>query len=396
MRNLLTLLAVVAAALPLHASNDITGTVVDAAAKPLAGAHVSIYAAYPRTGVGGSCPTCYRDCAKHQAAGADGAFRLQELDRSLVFDVIAVAEGYEPALVARVDPAAHPLKIELTKRTAEEADRLVHGVVLDPDGKPVSGAVITPRGYHMPEGPTAWGLYPGVERLSITDPKGEFSLRLPSAKGKLDVRVQGRALGRRLARDLAPGEHREIRLADGVTISGHLVQSGKPVAGARIVVVQQDRSSSDFLGRDEIATNDDGLFVVTNVPPKTTWLVYAAMDAVAGGFVEPKVLTTGEDGTTLDAGTLEVKRGRHIQGTIDVPAGRQLPANAVLMVYDFRTDDIRRLPLTSSAFAIDDAPLDEMHLTVSGDGIPSQALAAKVDAGYDCIDVRIKPGLRPR
>lgn len=391
MRSLVAALAVLAAALPLHASNDIAGTVVDTAAKPIAAAHVSIYAAYPRTGVGASCPTCYRDCAKHQAVAADGGFRLQELDRGLLFDVIAVADGYQPALVARVDPASGPVKIELTKRSAEEADRLVSGKVLDAEGKPVSGAVITPRGYHMPEGPIAWGTYPGVEKLAITDPKGEFSLRLPSAKGKLDVLVQGRALGRRLARDLAPGQPREIRLADGVTISGHLVQSGKPVAGARIVVVQQDRRSSDFLGRDEVATNDDGLFVVTNVPPKTTWLVYAAMDAVNGGFVEPKVVTTGDDGSTLDAGTLEVQRGRHVAGTIDVPAGREIPANAVLMVYDFRTDDIRRVPLTSSAFAIDDAPLDELQLTVSGNGIPSRALAAKVEAGNDCLDVRIAP-----
>lgn len=396
MRSPVAALLLLAAALPLHASNDITGTVVDPAAKPVTGANVSIYAAHPRSGVGAVCPTCYRDCAKHQAVAADGAFRLPELDRGLLFDVIAVADGYQPALVARVDPASGPVKIELTKRTAEEADRLVYGKVLDPDGKPVSGAVITPRGYHMPEGGIAWGLYPGVERLAITDPKGEFSLRLPSAKGKIDVLVQGRALGRRFARSIAPGEHREIRLADGVTISGHLVQSHKPVAGARIVVVQQNRASSDFLGRDEIATNDDGLFVVTNVPPKTTWFVYAPMDAVAGGFVEPKVVTTGDDGSTLDAGTLEVRRGRHIQGTIEIPSKRKLPADALLMVYDLRTDDIRRVPLTSSAFAFDDAPLDDLRLTVTGSSIPPDALAGKVEAGYDCIDVRVAPAMLRR
>src|SRR5207253_5108396 len=243
---ILLALFILAAATALSA-NDLTGSVVDAGAKPVNGAQVYVYAAYPRIGVSAFCPTCYRDCGKHEPVDAKGAFRIAELNNTLLFDVLAVADGYQSALVRRVNPAAAPLTIELTQRTAEEEERLVRGTVLDPKGKPIAGAVIAPRGYHVPNGPTVWGIYPGVERVAVTNPKGEFSLRLPSRDGKLDARVEARGVARHLERAMAPGEPRTIRMADGVTVTGHLTNEGKPVAGARIVLVQRNRASANYL-----------------------------------------------------------------------------------------------------------------------------------------------------
>ena len=389
MRRLLLALLSLALATTTFAANDLTGSVVDAAGKSVPGAHVYVYAAHPRVGLSALCPTCYRDCGKHEPVDAAGAFRLEDLNRTLLFDILAVADGYQSSLVQRVRPDAGPLKIELTQRTAEEEERLVRGTVVGPDGKPIAGAVITPRGYHVPSGPTVWGIYPGVERIAVTNPKGEFSLRLPSRDGKLDAIVQGRAAARRLERDMVPGQPRTIHLTDGVVISGHLVNGGKPVAGAHIIVSQRNRASSNYLGRDEIATNDDGLFVITNVPPGETWYVYAATDSIDHGYVEPKLITTEADGTSIDAGTLTVQRGRHIAGTVVLPAEMSLPPETKVTLTDFGSDERRSVPVDAAGvFAFDDAPLAEVSLSVNGLGMHPRK-ETKVEAGNDCLDVRI-------
>jgi hypothetical protein len=87
-----------------------------------------------------------------------------------------------------------------------------------PDGKPVVGAVVEPSGYRFDRG-VGYGDIPGLEKLSITDAKGEFALRIPAPAGKLDVRVTSRSLAPHIERMLAPGEPRTIRLSEGATTS---------------------------------------------------------------------------------------------------------------------------------------------------------------------------------
>src|SRR5207244_9842773 len=59
-------------------ADDISGRVVSADGKPLTAAHIYVYQALPRTGPNTLCPSCYRDCGKHEALGADGAFTIRD------------------------------------------------------------------------------------------------------------------------------------------------------------------------------------------------------------------------------------------------------------------------------------------------------------------------------
>jgi hypothetical protein len=86
------------------ASNDLTGVVVDASSRALSGASVYVYTAFPKVGVSSFCPSCYRDCGKHQSVNGAGRFRLKALDPTLRFDLLAVADGYEPSFVRHIDP----------------------------------------------------------------------------------------------------------------------------------------------------------------------------------------------------------------------------------------------------------------------------------------------------
>jgi hypothetical protein len=226
--SLFSLLTITAA----FASNDVNGVVVDASSKALSGATVYVYTASPKVGVSPFCPSCYRDCGKHEPVNAEGRFRLKALDPKLRFDLLAVADGYEPSLVRHIDPMGGLVTIKLTPRSIADADRLIVGVVVDPHGKPVVGAAVEPNGYRGQRG-IGYGNIPGVDKLSFTNAKGEFALRIPAADGKLDVRVTARGLAPRIERVLAPGESRTIPLTEGATITGRVMRGSKPVAGAR-------------------------------------------------------------------------------------------------------------------------------------------------------------------
>ena len=119
------------------ASNDLNGIVVDASTKALSGATVYVYTAFSKVGVSAFCPSCYRDCGKHVSANRAGQFRLKALDPTLRFDLLAVADGYEPSFVHHIDPTGGPVTIKLTPRSIADADRLITGTVVDPHGKPV-------------------------------------------------------------------------------------------------------------------------------------------------------------------------------------------------------------------------------------------------------------------
>src|SRR5687767_5174170 len=154
MKNRILLLWVVSLAIAINAFSllgadtrrrpDLTGVVKDRADRPLRDATVFIYTAGPREGTGILCPSCYADCRKRAKTDAEGKFRIEELDPSLIFRVLVVAKGYQPEFVAKVDPAEKPIKVALKPVSGGETpDKRMRGIVLDDEDKPVSGAVVS-------------------------------------------------------------------------------------------------------------------------------------------------------------------------------------------------------------------------------------------------------------
>lgn len=345
------------------ASNDLRGVVVDdSGSKPVANAHVYVYTAFPKIGTSAICPSCYRDCGKHEAVDAEGAFLIESLDPTLVFDLLAVADGYEPAFTRKVDPKSGTVTIRLRPRSSADANRLITGTVVDPEGKPVIGATVEPNGYRSGNR-VGYGNIPGVDKLSITNAKGEFALVIPDPAGMLDVRVKARSLAPRIERKLAPGQARRIALTPGATISGRVQRDGQPVAGLPVQFAQQDRSSENFLGRFDIATNEDGLFVMTNLGPDETYVVSAPID---GGVIEPKLVKTGAVETSADAGLLTVERGRRIAGTIVLPEGMPAPPKMqVALVLNALSVGITTEAGPDGKFVLEAAPKGRATLHVS-------------------------------
>ena len=343
MTRLLTLFLLLSSATAALAANDLTGVVVDAASKPLPGAHVYIYTAMPKEGFSPLCPYCYRDCGKQEAVSKKGSFKIKSLDKSLLFNVLAVADGFEPAFARDVDPAHGPVTIRLEPRSAADADRLITGTVVDPKGKPVVGALVESNGYHMDRG-VGFGM-PGVEKLSITDGKGAFALRIPSPTALLDVRVTARSYAPMIERLLVPGEPRTIHVAEGAAVTGTLVKDGKPVPRARVAFVQRNRASDGYLGRFEIGTNERGQFVMPDLGPNQTYVVYSPMEGLAGGVVEAKIVEVKDPKSTTDAGTLAVVPGRRVAGKVVVPEGMTIPPHSKILLVSNTADDRRNVEI---------------------------------------------------
>jgi len=184
------------------------------------------------------------------------------------------------------------------------------------------------------------------------------------------VRVLSRSFAPLIDRNLVPGQPRQIRVADGSTVTGRVVREGRPVEGARVMFVQSNRNSAVYLGRVEIGTNDQGLFVMTNLAPKETYLVYVPMESLPAGVVEPKTITTGAAGTAIDGGEWSVTRGRRIAGALFLPEGVPIPEKTHIIAGTDDAADVRDvLVRPDGSFVFDGVSTGALHLHVRIPGL---------------------------
>ena len=331
-------LAGLAAARPVNAATDLTGRVLGNDGNPLAKAAVFIYTAAPRVGISPFCPSCYVDCGKFRTTNREGAFRIPALSDSLLFRVLVTARGHEPTFVARVDPQAGPIEVRLAQRDPSRIDPKLglQGRVVDRFGKPVMGATVTPVGYHRGD-TLMFGLMPGTDPLSITDERGRFAIASAVSGATWFLSLKARGLAPRALQQVRPGREARIELSGGATVTGRILNGGRPVAGVAIGLVQADRRSESYVGRDEIGTDDQGRFTFSNVAPALTYLVFAKMSSLgAVGAVPAESLVVGADGTTANAGDLNVRPAHRLRGRVVLSDGGQVPpgTRALLVTRD--------------------------------------------------------------
>ena len=157
-------------------SLDLVGVVRSTDGRVLTNANVFVYTAGPRVGAGTLCPSCYADCRKSARSAGDGHFTIPSVNGLLLFRVLVVAPGFEPAFFPRTDPRVGPLQAVLSPRTANHArERTILGRVVDAQGRPIPQAVVsvstTQFGNLVSSQPPE-----GTDPLAITDDTGEFAL----------------------------------------------------------------------------------------------------------------------------------------------------------------------------------------------------------------------------
>jgi protocatechuate 3,4-dioxygenase beta subunit len=193
--------------------------------------------------------------------GADGVARLEGVIPG-GYAVSAAATGFarQHAWLQVPDGGARAtVRIEL-RRGAPVAGRVV-----DPDGKPVGGALV------VYSGASSWGQQGDPRRDGVeSDPSGAFRFdALPVGTFRFQATKKGFASGSSKLVTL-DGEREttgvEVRLQAGATLRGQVVSAaGQPVAGARVRAVVS-RDSMFFGDIREGYADDGGRFEVAGLP----------------------------------------------------------------------------------------------------------------------------------
>ncbi len=313
---------------------EVSGRVTASDGTAVNGAHVMIFTARVRKGTNALCPSCYADCSKKAETGQDGSFKIAALDPDLLFRVLIVADGFRAAFAENVDPAAKPIVIALAPFDPGKlaANRVLRGIVLDPDGRAVAGAVVTANSFKTEE----WSGYkPGVfDPPAVSNLRGEIVLTARSPIEEATLKVEARGLAPRIFTDRQPRtEPHKLTLTAGATVTGRLMKDGWPVADASIGLVQANRSMDHFLGPLEIGTDQAGRFTFLNVASDDDYYVYGLMPSLKDrGAVAVKPVRVGTDGTTVNVGDLALGPGHTISGRVILSDGKPIPPNTRLLV----------------------------------------------------------------
>ncbi len=352
----------------------VSGAVVDDQHQPIAGAKVLLATAGVREGTSPLCPSCYPDCAKSAQTDAKGRFRIAGVDDKLVFNVLVAAPGYRPAYARGTDPRKGAVTVKLAK--SQTSAQTLRGRVLDPEGRPVFGALVEPSWFDMGNGGSQLGMFPGDE-MAVSDKDGLFELTASSPKvKKVGVLIRAPQLARKIFCPQVPGEAvHEYKLDTGVTVRGRLVRDGAPVPNANVCIVQVDRNSRTFLGTQTIGTDVSGKFELTNVPAGDYWTLSAVRDTLPEGTVTgtQSVLTTAPE-SEMDLPDLAVEKGVTVAGQVILTDGKLPPAETrVLISREKDWDPQTRVVDKSGAFAFTAREGDEItfHARVAGytDGV---------------------------
>lgn len=328
---------VFAVAAALSSDGTLTGKVQDEAGTPIAGAIVDIYTAKPRVGAAITCPSCYRDCARSTKTDGEGQFTLSELDSGLLFRVLVMAPGERSRLTEWIDPQTTELDVKLKPIPKEVSrDRRLTGRVLDDQGKPLAGAVVSPSGAKTREG-RWWGQLPGVDEASITDVDGRFVILSEEPKLGLDLGVSAPGFADFPAKlfELTGREH-EIRIQRGAAVLGKLTFEGQPVSHTSLGIVQRERSLQTFVGERVVVTDNQGRFQFTDLQPNQQYVLYTLcrpIQVVAASEISAEVhpalrtqtLAIAGSGELTDLGELTLMPGLTLAGRVIFPDHAELP-----------------------------------------------------------------------
>ena len=314
----------------------LTGKVTDNLGKPLEDATVMIYHAGVKKGYSTYCPSCYLDCGKRTLTDRTGSFTIKSLDPDLWFELLVIRDGYTATFVKKVDPSLGPAETAALAPRApvDDPSRVVRGRVVDPHGQPLRAAVVEPEGVATVlegRGPASiYGTVEGLEPVAVTNPKGEFELAYSQKATGMVLLVEARGMATKLIAVPTGTERETITVSDGAVIRGRLVNHGKPVAGAELGLIARNRGGyggnlkiyGNPFAEIRIGTQDDGTFVIPNVPVGVDWYVYGKMESIAAlGATDPVECATARDGEEVKVGDIPIHAGHRLRGKVTLSDG---------------------------------------------------------------------------
>jgi hypothetical protein len=335
----------------------LTGKVTDDAGKPIEHATVMVYHAGVKHGYSTFCPSCYPDCGKRAFTDASGTYSFTSLNPDLWFELIVVHDGYVPLSIAKVDPYNGPPRPAVLKlRTGtEDLKRTVLGRVVDEHGNPLRDVAVQPKGIEGDQGAVI-GTIPGLDPLGVTNDNGEFEISYLKPTSEMLLSVEARNKAPKYVVMPTGAERRTVELHEGALIRGRLVKDGHPVGGAEIGLIARERggfgAELNLVGNPyeeiRVGTQEDGTFLLANVPFPVEWFLYGKMESLVGrGTAEPLSCTTSRSKQLLDVGDIQVTPGHRLDGRVVLSDGKPLPEGMRVVIKSDRAWDFQTASLGS-------------------------------------------------
>lgn len=333
------------------------------------------------------------------------------------YDLTVEADGYAPAEVpgvelpaielTAVEPAELPELREGREGDAPDQVRVVdlgtvvleraarvEGRVVDPEGRPLAGALVRglPERLHQ-GGFSALFLTRGAPDLPGTTSDGDGRFRLgdfqQGERVHLHVELSGFA-SRQIPGVTAPNETPvEIVLEPAARISGRVIDSeDEPVARAQ-VFLRKDGSPQTPPGRT--VTDPEGRFVLADLPTGSLTLQALARGFVGGGTLHLE-LGPGEQRDDLE---LVLERGATVVGTVTGPDGSPVSEVQVRLNWsEPRTFDLMAHGTTDGEgrYRIEGVTPGHRSFLARSREYPDAVRDLEVEPGENRLDFRLQPG----
>jgi hypothetical protein len=208
----------------------------------------------------------------------------------------------------------------------------VRGLVVNPSGRPISGATVS-QATDFDEGPKV-----------ATSPHGEFALPIefkePDSILELKVEAPGMAARAYTASPFAEARETAITgwfvrmdakgvlaqpliLGPGATVTGRVLRDGKPVASISLGLHYRGDDIDLAPGTPEAKTDPRGVFRFEHVRADAAFAAYAEWsETQQPRTFSPRLFNTGNDGTTVDLGDVELVKPKTLAGRIVFSDGK--------------------------------------------------------------------------
>jgi hypothetical protein len=379
-------------------ANSVTlkGKVTDPTGKPIEHATVMIYHAGVKHGYSTFCPSCYPDCGKRAITDATGIYTFASLNPDLWFELIVVRDGYVPLSIEKVDPFNAPPStgvLKLRPRT-EDPNRTVLGRVTDERGNPLRDVAVKPQGIQGDEG-VVIGFIPGLDPLGVTNDTGEFEISSATAASRMLLLVEARNKAAAYVVMPTGSQRRTVELHEGAMIRGRLMKDGEPVGDAEIGLIARERGGFgpelNLVGipyeEMKVGTQEDGSFVLANVPFPVDWFLYGKMESLIGrGATQLVSCATSGSKQVLAVGDIQVKPGYRLQGRVILSDGKPIPDGMRVGISSNRAWDFQSASLGSDGrfeFTTLSAGSYSITPSVRGYALPKGAFEVPVSIDRD-------------
>ncbi len=364
--------------LVLEPGVTVDGVVVDAAGQPVPDVRISVDAADDRAA---ALHRTMTGAEPDAVTGPDGRFVVRDRRRGERVNVTAKREGYAEKTVPSIAlPPDGPVKLAL------DASSRVSGRVLDPDGRPVAGALVS-AGRERRAGSGVFAVA-GARPVQTVD-DGSFEL-VDLTPGGLALQVQSPGFQDQdvFGLDVVAGKDLagiEVRLVPSAWVEGRvLLPDGRPAIEAKIEPVRNDPAGPRFSRTPLAWTDGDGRYRLDGLKPGQR-----SLEANSDGL--PRVVRDVELRTGANVADFRFTGGQELAGRVLDPAGTPVARAAVELLRSGEGwTETRAVTGQGGEFAFHNVVDGEYRLLATRTGLaPSAAVAVKV-AGAPVTDLELR------